>query len=74
MLVSPACSLSYKGGGSATVLGKLSVPGRTINLDDTLVRQWPIALALGAGGGCLDNFSLVYLFSFLSPSLADGPI
>ena len=39
-----------------------------------IVRQGPIALAEGAGGGCLDIFSLVYLFSFLSPSLGDGPI
>ena len=29
----------------------------------------PIALAVGAGGGCLDIFFLIYLFSFLSPSL-----
>ena len=33
------------------------------------VGQGPIALAVGAGGGCLDIFSLVYDFSFLSPSL-----
>ena len=35
-----------------------------------------VALAVGAGGGCLDFFSLVYLFSFLSQthSLEDGPI
>ena len=33
------------------------------------VGQGPIALAVGAGGGCLDTFSLIYLFSFLSPSL-----
>ena len=26
-------------------------------------------LAVGAGGGCLDIFSLAYHFSFLSPSL-----
>ena len=26
-------------------------------------------LAVGAGGGCLDIFSLIYHFSFLSPSL-----
>ena len=26
-------------------------------------------LAIGAGGGCLDIFSLVYHFSFFSPSL-----
>ena len=34
-----------------------------------IVGQGPIALAVGAGGGCLDIFSLVYQFSFLSPSL-----
>ena len=35
------------------------------------VGQGPAALAGGAGGGCLDIFSLVYHFflSFLSPSL-----
>ena len=47
--------------------GKLSVPGRpTIWIN---VRQGPIALAVGAGGGCLDIFTLLYLFSSLSPSL-----
>ena len=39
-----------------------------------IVGQGPIALAVGAGLGCLDIFSLVYLFSFLSTSLGDGPI
>ena len=37
-----------------------------------IVGQGPVALALGAGGGlfgCLDIFSLVYPFFFLSPSL-----
>ena len=33
------------------------------------VGQGPTALAIGAGGGCLDIFSLIYHFSFLSPSL-----
>ena len=33
------------------------------------VGQGPIALAVGAGGGCLDIFFLIYHFSFLSPSL-----
>ena len=33
------------------------------------VGQGPTALALGAGGGCLDIFSLVYHFFFLYPSL-----
>ena len=34
-----------------------------------IVGQGPIALAEGAGGGCLDIFSLVNPFSPLSPSL-----
>ena len=33
------------------------------------VGQGPTALAVGVGGGCLNSFSLVYNFSFLSPSL-----
>ena len=40
------------------VLGKLPVPG-----------QGPTSLAVGAGGGCLDIFILIYPFSPLSPSL-----
>ena len=49
------------------VLGKLPVPGRpTIWI---IVGQGSTALAVGAGGGCLDIFSLVYHFSFLTPSL-----
>ena len=51
--------------GGAMVLGKLPVPGRsTIWIT---VGQGPIALAVGAGGGCLD-------ISSLSLSLGDGPI
>ena len=34
-----------------------------------IVGKGPTALAVGAGGGCLDIFSLIYHFSFLSPSL-----
>ena len=34
-----------------------------------IVGQGPITLAIGAGGGCLDNFSPNYHFSFLFPSL-----
>ena len=49
------------------VLGKLPVPGRpTIWIT---VAQGPTALAVGAGGGCLDIFTLIYPFSPLSPSL-----
>ena len=62
------CLLRYGGwSGGAMVLGKLPVPGRpTIWM---IVGQGPIALAVGAGGGCLDNFTLLYPFSPLSPSL-----
>ena len=49
------------------VLGKLPVPGRPTIL--ITVGQGPIALAVGAGGGCLDIFTLLYPFSPLSPSL-----
>ena len=53
--------------GEAMVLGKLPVPGRpTIRM---IVGQGPIALAVGAGEGCLDIFTLLYPFSPLSPSL-----
>ena len=46
-------------GGGAMVLGKLPVPGRpTIWI---IVGQGPAALVVGAGGGCLDIFSLIYL-------------
>ena len=49
------------------VLGKLPVLGRpTIWM---IVGQGPSALAVGAGGGCLDIFSLHYLFFRRSPSL-----
>ena len=49
------------------VLGKLPVPGRpTIWIT---VGQGPTAVAVGAGGGCLDIFTLIYPFSSLSPSL-----
>ena len=67
-----SCSFLNKGGGGgwsggAMVLGKLPVPGRpTIWM---IVGQGPIALAVGAGGGCLDIFTLLYLFSSISPSL-----
>ena len=34
-----------------------------------IVGQGPFALAVGAGRGCLDIFSVIYHFSLLSPSL-----
>ena len=49
------------------MLGNLPVPGRpTICIT---VWQGPTALAAGAGGGCLDIFTLIYPFFPLSPSL-----
>ena len=38
------------------------------------IGQGPIALAVGAGGGGLDIFTLIYPFSSFSLSLGDGPI
>ena len=59
--------------GGAMVLGKLPVPGRpTVWIT---VGQGPTALVVGAGGGCLDIFTLIYPFlSSFSLSLGDGPI
>ena len=59
--------------GGAMVHGKLQVPGRsTIWM---VVGQGPIALAVGAGGGCLDIFTLLYpFFSSISLSQGDDPI
>ena len=54
------------------VPGKLPVPGRPTIL--ITVGQGPIALTVGAGGGGLDIFTLVYPFSSFSLSLGDGPI
>ena len=54
------------------VLGNLQVPGRPTIL--ITVGQGPIALAVGADGGGLDIFTLIYPFSSFSLSLGDGPI
>ena len=43
------------------VLGKLPVPGRPTIW--STVGQGPTALVVGAGGGCLDIFTLIYPFS-----------
>ena len=53
--------------GGAMVLGKLPVPGRPAIW--ITVGQGPAALAIGAGGGCLDIFTFIYPFSPLSPFL-----
>ena len=57
------------------VLGKLPVPERPTNFNLSRARAYlPTALAVGAGGGCWDMFSLVCHFFFFSLSLIDGPI
>ena len=66
-------SVRFRGwSGGAMVLGKLPVPGRPTIL--ITVGQWPIALAVGAGRGGLDIFTLIYPFSSLPLSLGDGSI
>ena len=66
-LIYPFFPLSRGWSGGAMVLGKLPVPGHpTIWIT---VGQGPTTLAVGAGGGCLDIFTLIYPFSPLSPSL-----
>ena len=49
------------------VLGQLPVPGRPTIL--ITVGQGAIALAVGAGGGGLEIFTLIYPFSSFSLSL-----
>ena len=63
------------GSGGAMVLGKLPVPGRPTNLDNSGARAYCACSRCGGGGGCLDIFfsNLTLLFS-LSVSLGDGPI
>ena len=63
---------NWEWSGGAMVLGKLPVPGRPKIW--VTVGQGPTALAIGAGVGCLDIFTLNYPFFPLSPSLGDGPI
>ena len=53
------------------VLGKLPVSGRpTIWIT---VGQGPTALAVGAGGGCLDIFILIYPFPLCLPLFGRRP-
>ena len=69
----------YMGAGGRVVrwcwvnfLPTLPMPGRPTIL--ITVGQGPIALAVGAGGGGLDIFTLINPFSSFSLSLGDGPI
>ena len=73
IVVVPGLNSHWGWSGGAMVLGKLPVPGRpTIWIR---VGQGPIALVVGAGGGCLDIFTLIYpVLSSFSLSLGDGSI
>ena len=70
----PTNHLSLRGwSGGAIVLGKLPVPGRPKIW--ITVGQGLTALAVGAGGGCLNIYTLIYPFlSSFSLSLIDDPI
>ena len=60
----------YEGGDGRVVrLSWVNFQCRGVLLVWIRVGQGPIALAVGAGGGCLDIFTLIYPFSPLSPSL-----
>ena len=54
------------------MLGNLPVPGRPTIL--ITVGERSTALAVDAGGGCLDIFTLIYPFSSFSLPLGGGPI
>ena len=55
--------------GSAMALGKLPVQGRPT----IWMIVGPIALAVSAGGGCLDIFTLLYHFFLLLPLSGKRP-
>ena len=57
------------GGGRVVRWCLVSFQCRGVLLIWSRVGQGPIVLAVGAGRDCLDIFSFVYHFSFLSPSL-----
>ena len=59
-------SLVYVG-GRVVRLSWVNFQGRGILLIWIIVGQGPIALEVGAGGGYLDIFTLVYLFTSLFP-------
>ena len=61
--------LLYAGGGRVVRRCWVNFQCRGVLLIWIIVGQGPVALAVGAGGGCLDIFSLISPFSPLSPSL-----
>ena len=69
-LVSPLPFNTYTvGGGRVVRWCWVNFQCRGVLLVWITVGQEPTALTVGAGGGCLDIFTLIYPFSPLSPSL-----
>ena len=58
--------------GLVMVLGKFQCPGTLLIW--TMIGQGPTVLAAGASGNCLNYFSLIYHFSFLSHGLINSEI
>ena len=65
--------LCKHGGGQVVQLCWVNFQCQRVLLIWIIVGQGPIALAVGAGGGCLDIFSCRLYFLF-SPSLGDSSI
>ena len=61
--------IKVKGGGRVVRRCWVNFKCQGVLLTWLTVGQGPIVLSVGAGGGCLDIFSLIYQFSFLCPSL-----
>ena len=66
---SSICFSTFCGGGRVVRWSWINFQCRGVLLVWIRVGQGPTALAVGAGGGCLDIFTLFYPFSPLSPSL-----
>ena len=64
-------SRTKMGGGRVVRWCWVNFQCRGVLLIWIIVGQGPSALVVGAGGGCLDIFSLIYHFSFLSSSLCE---
>ena len=62
----------FRGGGRVVGRCWVNLQYRGALLILIIVGQGPTVLTVGAGGGCLDIFTLAYHFSF--SSLGDGPI
>ena len=58
-----------QGGGRVVRKCWVNFQYRDVLLIWITVEQGPVVLAVGAGGGCLDIFSVIYHLCFLSPSL-----